>query len=57
MACKPEEFRGDKTTTDALRWIEEIERTVDVSGCSPEDKIRFVPNRSKEKPTSGGRQY
>ncbi|KAK1406286.1 hypothetical protein QVD17_41579 [Tagetes erecta] len=32
MACKPEQFRGDKTATDALRWIENIETTLDVSG-------------------------
>jgi hypothetical protein len=47
MACKPEEFRGDKSATDALRWIEEMETTVDVSGCRPEYKIRFASQSFK----------
>jgi hypothetical protein len=47
MACKPEEFKGNKTATDALRWIEEMETTVDVSGCILEDKIRFASQSFK----------
>jgi hypothetical protein len=57
MACKPEEFRGDKTATDALRWIEEMENKVDVSGVSPRTRLDSNRNYSKVKPTSGGRRY
>ncbi|KAK1435856.1 hypothetical protein QVD17_01627 [Tagetes erecta] len=47
MACKPEQFRGDKTATDALRWIEEIETTLDVSGCNEEDRVLFATQSFK----------
>jgi hypothetical protein len=47
MACKPEEFRGDTTATGALRWIEEMDTTVDFSGCRPEEKIRFASQSLK----------
>jgi hypothetical protein len=49
MACKPEGFKGDKTTIDALRWIEEMETTVDVSGCKTEDKIKFASQSFNDK--------
>jgi hypothetical protein len=32
LAYKPEIFKGDKSATDALRWIEKMETTIDVSG-------------------------
>ncbi|KAK1433348.1 hypothetical protein QVD17_10258 [Tagetes erecta] len=47
MACKPEQFRGDKTATDALRWIEEIETTLDVSRCDDEDRVLFATQSFK----------
>ena len=47
MACKPEQFKGDKTATDALRWIEEIETTLDVSGCKENDRVLFATQSFK----------
>jgi hypothetical protein len=40
-------FKGDKSATEALRWIEEMDTTIDVSGCKDEDKVLFAANSFK----------
>jgi hypothetical protein len=42
MACKPEPFRGYKSTIKALRWIAEIETTLDISDCSTKNRVLYA---------------
>jgi hypothetical protein len=50
LACKPEVFKGDKSATDALRWIKEMETTIDISGCKDDEKVCFATNSFKGEP-------
>jgi hypothetical protein len=47
LACKPEVFKGEKYATDSLRWIEEMETTIDVIGFKDKDKVRFAAKSFK----------
>jgi hypothetical protein len=47
IACKPKVFKCDKLATDALRWIEEMEITVDMSDCRVEDNTLFASQSFK----------
>jgi hypothetical protein len=57
LDCKPDVFKGDKSATDALRWIEEMETTIDVSGCRAEDKCDSPLNPLKAEPIFGGKLF
>ena len=47
MSCKPKEFNGKEGAVQALRWLEEIEAVIDISGCADNNKVKFATHSFK----------
>ncbi|XP_021980193.1 uncharacterized protein LOC110876327 [Helianthus annuus] len=48
VSCKPRDFTGEIGAIDALKWLDEIETVVDISGYAAKDTVKFASQSFKE---------
>ncbi|XP_022042155.1 uncharacterized protein LOC110944819 [Helianthus annuus] len=47
VSCKPRDFTGEKGAIDCMKWLDEMETVIDISGCAKEDVVMFVSQSFK----------
>ncbi|XP_021980219.1 uncharacterized protein LOC110876356 [Helianthus annuus] len=47
VSCKPRDFTEEKGAIDCMKWLDEIEIVIDISGCAKEDIATFVSQSFK----------
>ncbi|XP_022019444.1 uncharacterized protein LOC110919485 [Helianthus annuus] len=47
VSCKPRDFTGEKGAIDCMKWLDEMETVIDISGCAKEDVVKFVSQSFK----------
>ncbi|XP_022041198.1 uncharacterized protein LOC110943772 [Helianthus annuus] len=47
LTGKPRDFTGEKGAIDCLKWLDEMETVIDISGCAKEDVVMFVSQSFK----------
>ncbi|XP_022040662.1 extensin-like [Helianthus annuus] len=47
VSCKPRDFTGEKGAIDCMKWLDEMETVIDISGCAKENVVMFVSQSFK----------
>ncbi|KAM0058195.1 putative nucleotidyltransferase, Ribonuclease H [Helianthus debilis subsp. tardiflorus] len=47
VSCKPRDFTGEKGAIDCMKWIDEMETVIDISGCAKKDVVLFASQSFK----------
>ena len=47
VSCKPRDFTGEKGAIDCMKWLDEMETVIDISGCAKEDVVMFASQSFK----------